>query len=165
VLFEAEQVAEGGRHIDTDEDRLSVLEDLVVSADADRGQVTVSVELPCASDGGVDDIVDVAQGQVVVEEVVEQFAYPPERTMPDEDQAECELADPAFGDGKVEQDRIVCGWWVEGVGEGVSCEVLLPVDELAADVRVLRESGDGLCAGQSVECEALALFGSECLGR
>ena len=114
---------------------------------------------------GTDDGVDVAQGEVVVEEVVEEFDDTAQRTVPDEDQSECELADPVFGDGQVEQDRIVGGWWVEGVVECVSCEVLLLVDELAADVRVLRESGDGLCAGQSVEREALSLFGSECLGR
>ena len=165
VLFEAEQVAERGRHIDPDKHRLCVLEDLVVSADADRGQVAVGIVLACVLDGGVDDCVDVAQREVVVEEVVEEFDDAAERTMPDENQTECELADPAFGDGQVEQYRIVGGWWVEGVGKGVSCEVLLPVDELAADVRVLRESGDGLCAGQCVECEALSLFGLECLGR
>ena len=84
--------------------------------------------------------------------------------MPDQHQPEGERADPVFGDGKVEQHRIVGGWWVEGVGESVSCEVLLSVDELAADVRMLCESGDGLCASPSVDREALALFGSECLG-
>ena len=85
--------------------------------------------------------------------------------MPDEDQAGCELPDPAFGDREGEQDRIVGGWWLEGVGQSVLCNVLLPVDELATDLRVLCESGDGLCAGQSVDREALSLFGSERLGR
>lgn len=108
------------------------------------------------SDGGVDDVVDVAEGQVVVEEVMEQFADAPQGTMPDEDQTECELADPARGDGEVEQDRIVVGWWLEGVGEGVSCNVLLSVDERAADLGLFGQFGDRDGFGESLDGELLA---------
>ena len=101
----------------------------------------------------------------MIEEVAEQFNDPTERTVPDEDQTERELLDPMFGDGQVEQDRIVGLGWVEGGGEGMSCEVLLLVHELAADVGVLREGRDRLCAGQRVDRQALTLLGSEGVGR
>jgi hypothetical protein len=113
---------------------LSVLKDLVVGSDADRRQVATRIALSCVLDGGVDDAVDVAQGDVVVEEVMEEFDDPAERTVPDEDQAQCELADPVLGDGEVEQDRIVGRWRLEGVGEGVLCNVVLSVDEAPADL-------------------------------
>ena len=54
VFFETEQVAERRRHIDTDENRLPVLKDLVVRADADRGQIVVCVVIPGQLNGGVD---------------------------------------------------------------------------------------------------------------
>jgi len=44
VLFETEQVAEGGSNIDADEDWLSALKDFVVCPDADGRQVAAGVE-------------------------------------------------------------------------------------------------------------------------
>ena len=95
----------------------------------------------------------------MVEEVVEEFDNSSERTVSDENQPESELLNPAFGDGQVEEDRIVVRWRVEGMGESIAGDGLLLVDEFAADVRVLCESGDGLCASESVECEALSFLG------
>ena len=110
------------------------------------------------------DVVDGAEGDLVVEEVAKEFDDPAQRTVPDEHQAERELLDPTFGNGEVEQDRRVGGWRVKGAIQRLSCEVLLSVNELAADVGVSCEGGDGLCAGQSVERQALALLGSQRVG-
>src|SRR5207245_1377941 len=55
MLFLAQQVAVGGLDVDADEDGASGLEDLVIGADADAGQVLAKVDLTCGGDGLVDD--------------------------------------------------------------------------------------------------------------
>lgn len=74
--------------------------------------------MPGVFDGGVDNVVDVAEREVVIEEVAEEFDDSTQGAVSDEDQAECELADPVFGDGEVEQDGGVGRRRVEGLVEG-----------------------------------------------
>jgi len=76
--------------------------------------------------------------------------------VPDENEAESELLDPAFGDGKVEQDRIVVVWRLEGVGQSVLCNVLLSVDEATADLGPFGQFGDRDGFGESLNGESLA---------
>jgi hypothetical protein len=95
--------------VDADEDRASGLEDLVIGTAADAGQVLAQVDRTCGGDGLVDDVVDRADGGVVIEEVAEQFGDAAERTVSDEDQSEDELADPGLGDREVEEDPVVSG--------------------------------------------------------
>jgi hypothetical protein len=82
----------------------------------------------------------------------------------DEDQAEGQLAQPGLGDGEVQEDAAVLGVGVEGGVEGLLGLVGLLVDELAADVVLGGEVGDGLCAGEGLQGRALALAGVERLG-
>ena len=144
---------------------MSVLEDLIVSTDADRRQVVAGVELTGAFDGRVNDVVDGAQGQVVVEEVPEQFGDSAERTVPDENQTECELADPVRGDGKVEQHRSIGGWWVEGAVQGVAGNILLSVDEPPADPILVGQFGDRSGPGERPDGQLLARVRAERLRR
>ena len=65
VLLLAEQVTERGGGVDTHEDRPSGLKDLVIGPDADAGQVVRPVDLLGPCHGGVDDVVDGAQGELV----------------------------------------------------------------------------------------------------
>src|SRR3954466_10435142 len=136
MLFLAEQVTVGGLGVDADEDRVTGLEDLVIGTDADAGQVLAKVDLTGGGDGLVDDVVNRPDGEVVIEEVAEQFGDAPERTVTDEDQGEDELADPGLGDRGGEEHAVVSGGWSrrEGVIEGLLSLVGLVVDELAADL-------------------------------
>jgi hypothetical protein len=166
VFFLAEQVAVGGLGVDPDEDRATGLEDLIIGTDADSGQVLAIVDLTGGVDGLLDDVVNRSHREVVIEEVAEQFGDAAERTVPDEDQSEDELADPGLGDREVEEDPVVSvGWFrVEGVIEGLLSLVSLVVDKLAADLVLLGELGDGGRARESVESEALSLGRAEILG-
>jgi hypothetical protein len=140
------------------------LEDLVVGADADAGEVLTVVVAAGRGHGTVDDVVDDAQGEGVVEEVAEQFVDAAQRAVADEDQAEGQLVQPSLGDGKVKEDGAVLGVRVEGVSEGLLRFVGLLVDELAADVMGGGEVADGLCAGEGVEGQMLALVRRESFG-
>jgi hypothetical protein len=167
ILFLAEQVTGGGLGVDADEDRASGLEDLVIGTDADAGQVLAIVDRTGGGDGLVDDVVDRPHGEVVIEEVAEQFGDATERTVTDEDQGEDELADPGPGDREVEDDPVISGGWSrsEGVIEGLLSLVGLVVDELAADLMLLGDSRNGCGAVERVEGEALSLGGVQTLGR
>src|SRR5439155_967217 len=66
-------IAVGGSDVDADQHRLVRLEDLVVGADADAGQVVPLVEGPGSAHGGAGDAVQVAQRARAVEQVAEQF--------------------------------------------------------------------------------------------
>src|SRR3981189_1685706 len=136
MLLLAEQVAVGGLGVDADEDGATGLEDLVIGTDADAGQVLALVDRTGGGDGLLDDVVDRAHAEVVIEEVAEQLGDAPERTVSDEDQGEDELADPGLGDREVEEDPGVSGGWFRGEGEieGLLSLVGLVVDELAADL-------------------------------
>jgi hypothetical protein len=158
MLFLAEQVAVGGLGIDADEDGATGLEDLVIGPDADSGQVLALVDLTGGGDGLLDDVVHRPHGEVVIEEVAEQFSDAAERTVSDEDQGEDELADPGLGDREVEEHPVVTGgcFRVESVVEGLLSLVGLVVDELATDLMLLGDSRDGCGAGERVEGEALS---------
>jgi hypothetical protein len=82
----------------------------------------------------------------------------------DEDQAQHELAEQGLGDGQVKQDALVVGVGGEGLVEGLWGLVGLLVDELAADVVLLSQAGNGLAAGERVEGQTLALLGGKRLG-
>ena len=124
------------------------------------------VDLTGGVDGLLDDVVNRPHGEVVIEEVAEQFGDATERTVSDEDQGEDELADPGLGDREVEEDAVVSGGWFrgEGVIEGLLSLVGLVVEELAADVMVLGDSREGCGADERVEGEALSLGGVQLLG-
>ena len=140
MLFDAEQVAVGRGDIGADQHGLAGLENLVVGADADGGEILLVVEAACRGDGLVQDVVDRAQGQRIVEEVAEQFLDAAEGAMADEGETEDELSEPGFGDGQPEEElRRVGGRGVEGLVEGVVGVVELLVDEFAADLMLVGE--------------------------
>ena len=156
MLFDAEQVAVRRSGICADEYGLVGLEDLVVAADADGSKLLLVVEAACRGDGLVQDVVDRAQGERIVEEVAEQFLDAAEGAMADKAETEDELSEPGLGDGQPEEElRRVGGRGVEGLVDGVVGVVELLVDELAADLMLLGQVGDGL-SGEGVQCQLLA---------
>ena len=166
VFFLAEQGAGGGLGVDADEDRATGLEDLVIGTDADAGQVLAIVDLAGGGDGLLHDVVSRPHGEVVIEEVAEQLGDAAERAVTDEDQSEDEWADPGLSDREVKEHPVVPGGWFRGesVIEGLLGLVGLVVDELAADLVLLGELGDGGGAGECVESESLTLGRGQILG-
>jgi hypothetical protein len=101
----------------------------------------------------------------MVEEVTEQFDDTAVGTPTDEDQRQNQLPQPVRGDRQIKQDVDIFGWRVEGAAEGLLSKVNLLVDELATDVMLLGEFGDGPRAGESLDGEALPLSGVKRVGR
>jgi hypothetical protein len=93
--------------VGTDEDGLAVLEDLVVSSDANAGEVLLGVELARHLDGLLDDVVDGAQGDLDTEEVAQKFDDASERAVTDERESEDKLTQPCPRDGEMEQDGCI----------------------------------------------------------
>jgi hypothetical protein len=92
----------------------------------------------------------------MVENVGEQLGDAAKRAVAKEGEAKNELAKPGLGDGEPEQQlRRVARRWGESVVEGVVGFVELLVDELAADVLVLGNVGDGK-ASKGVKGQLLA---------
>jgi len=161
MLLLAEEVTVRGIDISTHQDRLVALEDFIVGADADGGQVLLLVVGAGGPDRSADDVVNAADREPVSEQIAEQFDDSAEGAVADEEEAENELAEKGAGDGKVEEDGFGVGLRVKGLVEGLLGLVGLLVDELAADVVLPREFGDGLLLGQSVEGELLSLVWGE----
>lgn len=87
---------------------------------------------------------DTTQGEGMVENVREQFADAAKGAMAEEGEAKDELAKPGLGDGQPEEQlRWITRRWGEGVVQSVLGGVELLVNELAADVLVLGDLGDG----------------------
>jgi hypothetical protein len=155
VLFLAEQVAIRGVDTGADQHRLCRLEDLVERADTNGGQILPGVDRPGPGDSLAEDVVGRAEGDGVVEQVTEQFANTTQRAVAGENQAENQLPQPRPGDGQPEEQIPGRLGWVKGQVEPLVSAVELPEDELAADVVVSRDLGDG-DAGEGVECQLLA---------
>lgn len=144
VVFEAEQVAIGRFDVGSDQDGSARLEDLVMHANTDGLEILLGVDAASRGDRLVEEVVDAAQGEGMVEEVLEQFLDATKGTVADEGEAEHELTKPGLGDGKPEEQlgrvgRRRC----EGVVEGGMGLVELLVDELAADLLLGGQFGDG----------------------
>ena len=105
------------------------------------------------------------QRQGIVEEVGEQFVDAAEGTVADEGEAEDQLPQPGFGHGQPEEElRRSVRWWREGLVEGVVGVAELLIDELAADLVLVGQGGDGL-AGESVQGELLSCLEGQQTGR
>lgn len=126
-----------------------------MGTDADKGEILLLVETLGLIDCLLEDVVDGADREGMIEQVSEQFTDATERAVADEDQAQDQLAQPRSGDGQPEEQIL----WGSGRGEG-QVETLvglvqLLIDELAADVVVMSELGDG-DAFESGESQLLA---------
>jgi hypothetical protein len=156
VLLESEQVAVGRGDVGPDQDGAAGLEGLVVGADADTGEVLLAVDLACGSDSLMQDVMDSADRQGMVEEILQQLTDTTDGAVADEGEAEDQLTKPGLGDGQpVQQCRRIGRGWGEGVLEGAFGLVELLVDELATDVLVGGDVGDG-DASKSVKGQLLA---------
>jgi hypothetical protein len=88
-----------------------------------------------------------------------------QRTAVDEDQPQRGLPDVVLGDGEIKQHllRIVRGGG-ERIGQGGVGDGGLGINELATDLALLGDLGDGLGPGQRVEGDLLPLLGPHRLG-
>jgi hypothetical protein len=99
-------------------------------------------------DDTVDEVMDGAHGDSIVEEVTAQLDDAAVRAVADQDQAKGQLLQPGFGDGHMEENAV--GVWVgrcKSVVQSVFGLGGLLVDKLAADVVVVGELGDRSRAG------------------
>ncbi len=134
-----------------------------MGSDADGGQVVRVVDRAGPGDGGLDDVMDGAQGGLGVEEVTQQRDDAAVRAVTGQDQGEDQLTEPGRGDRQVEEDLL--GRWrrVEGVVQGELGGVGLSVEELAADLMLAGQLGDRLRAVEDLEGQLLPLLGRELL--
>jgi hypothetical protein len=103
VLLGTEQVAVGGGDIGPDQDGSARLEDFVVGTDADHREVLLVVDPVCGSDSLMQDVMDRADRQRMVEEVVQQFTDTTVGTVAVEGETEDELTKPGLDDGQPEE--------------------------------------------------------------
>ena len=125
-----------------------------MDADADSGQVLAVVDLLCPGDGAVDDVVDAAQREGVIEEVGEQLGDAAEGAVAEQGQAQDEAAQPGLGNGQPEEQVLWRRGRVKGPLDPPVGFVQLPIDELAADAMLQGNLGDGQ-AGKGGEGKSL----------
>jgi hypothetical protein len=101
--------------------------------------------------------------EVSVEEVAREGDGAAVGAVTGQDQGEDRLTEPGPGDRQVEEDLL--GRWgrVEGAVQGESGRVGLSVEELAADLMLTGQLGDGLPAGEDPEGQLLPPPGWEWL--
>ena len=143
VLLQAQEVAERRGGADAHEDRPSGLKDLVMGPDPDPGQVVGAVDLLGRRHGGADHVMDGPQRDLGVEEVGQEGDDAAVGTVTGQDQGEDQLPEPRLGDRQVEEDVLGRSRWVEGVLQGDLGGVGLLVEELAADLMLPGQLGDG----------------------
>jgi hypothetical protein len=146
-----------------DEHGLACLEDLVQSGESDSGKILLLVDGVGFGHGLMEDVVDGADGEGVVEQVVEDLPDASKGTVADQNQGEDELAQPRLGDRQPEEQII--GFIGRGKGEikTMLSLVELLVDELAADSVAVGESRDG-APRKGVEGQLAARQGVKLLG-
>ena len=92
MFLQAQQVAVGGIDVGPDQHRPPALEDLVVGADADAGQVLLPVVRAGLRHGPLKDVVDLADRDRIVQQVAAELADPADGTVADQRQPEDQLA-------------------------------------------------------------------------
>lgn len=118
-----------------------------MGADANARQVLLSIDAAGGGHGSVEDVVHRAQGQRDPEHVAEHGLNAAQGAMAVQRQGEDELPQQAFGDGKIKEHVVIGrggGGGGEGSFDGFLSLVRLLVDELAADLKLLGQSGDRL---------------------
>ena len=86
MVFKTQQVAKRGRRIDPHQHRVAGLEDFIVDADEDGGEVVLLVDSLGLGDGAVNDVVHGAERHLIIENIAQQFDHGAARTMADQHQ-------------------------------------------------------------------------------
>ena len=149
MLFGAEQVAVGRSDIGADQDGAAGLEDLVVGADADGGEVLLSVVTAGRGDGLVQDVMDRSPGTTDSRRGRRSSSTTPRKELWQirmRPRTNCRSQGLVTGSQKRSCGRR-SGGGVKALVEGVVGLGELLVDELAADVVVVGELGDRSGAG------------------
>jgi hypothetical protein len=164
IVFEAQQEAIGGQRLNADQHGLTGLEDLSERSDLDAAQVDSLVMLPGARDRGVDDVEDRAQGDPDAEYITQEFGDAAHRTVADQHEGADQLPQELLGHGQVKQHLVIRLLRGKRLVGGLIEDVGLPVDELAADVELVRQVGDGFRPGQRLKPDLEPLAGRQGLG-
>ena len=104
---------------------------------------------------------DGPQRDLGVEEVAQQRDDAAVGAVTGQDQAEDQLPEPGLGDRQLEEDLLGRRRRVEGELQGELGGVGLLVEELAADLMLAGQLGDGWRAGEDVQGQVLPLLGRE----
>jgi len=115
VALRSQQVAIRRRGIDAGQHRRGTLEDLVVQADANVGQVLVAVDRAGLPRGRLKHIVDAAQADRHAQQVTQELDDAAIRAAADQRQPDDRLAQPCLVDRHLEQHLIVRHGRREGV--------------------------------------------------
>ena len=165
LVFGAEQEAVGGTDVGADENGLALLEDFVETGDVHVGEILAVVVKARLVDGILHDVVDGADGHGDAEEVATKFVDATIGTVADEGQAERGLREPILGDRQLEEHLVVvCGGRGESIVQSGPSRGGLASDELATDLVVVGQSGDGLRARQGLEANRQPLARRQRLG-
>ena len=96
MFFQTEQIAVGGLDIGSHKHRPPTLENLIVGADADGGQVLLMIVQTAHMDCLLEDVVDLADRNWPVQQIV-QLADPAKGAMADQRQPEDGSVQPLLG--------------------------------------------------------------------
>lgn len=150
--------------VDADEHRHLGLKDFIQQADVDGGQRLLGIDGVGTGDGVLDDVVDGAEGNVPAEAVVEMVDDAAIGAAAIEQQGEDVLPQQLLGDGKMEENFVVVLLCGESLREGLLGGVDLLINELAADVGLLGQPGDGQSPTEGLQGQGLPFLGPHGLG-
>jgi len=137
--------------------RRGALEDLVVQAHANAGQVLALVDRARLPRGRLEHVMDAAQADRHAQQVAQELDDAAIRAAADQRQPDDDLAQPGLGDRQLEQHLAVRRGRREGVVQYRAGLVRLLADELAAHPVPGGEITDRLRAGQRLNGQVLAV--------
>ena len=107
-----------------------------------------------------------AGGQGDVQQIAGKFADAANGTVKDEDKPQGHLPQPGLGDGQVKEHLVVGVFGrEEDLIQAGLCGSGLPANELAADLEIIGQAGDGSLASERLQSDGQFLAGGQQLGR
>ena len=142
IILSSEQIAVGRVGIDSHQDRLVAVEDFVVQSNPNLGQVLGCVDGSCELSSELMQVVHAAHADGYTQNVAHEFHHATVGTVTNEGEGQNDLAQPRFGDRKIEQDLVICSRGSKGIVDRFKRQILLLVDELATDVVIGCQTAD-----------------------
>jgi len=143
--------------IDTGQHRLSIVEDLIVQADADAGQVLLTVDDVSLLGCRLKHIVDGADADGHTQQIMQERDNATIRAVADQRQPDDHLAQPGLADRQLKQHRIVpCGGRESVIQRRLGFVALL-IDELAAHPMPGGQIADRRRSGQRLNGQILTV--------
>jgi len=157
TVLRGEKVAVGRCRIDAGQHGRGALEELVVQANANAGQVLALVDRARLPRGRLEHVVDAAQADGHAQQVTQELDDATIRAAANQGQPDDHLAQPGLGHRQLEQHLTVGRGRREGVVQYRGSLVRLLVDELAAHPVPGGQTADRLRAGQRLNGQVLTV--------